>query len=52
MEQEIRGSGDVTTVDVQSLLEAFLNMSVRCGCFIDKALFWQKLTLLVLQLIS
>ena len=36
------GSGDVTTVDVQSLLEAFLSMSLRCGCFIDVAVSGKK----------
>ena len=37
------GSGDVTTVDVQSLLEAFFfSMSLRCGCFIDRSSFLAK----------
>jgi hypothetical protein len=29
-------SGDTTTVDVQTLLEAFLNMSLRSACLIDE----------------
>jgi hypothetical protein len=33
-------SGDTTTVDVQTLLEAFLNMSLRHAYFIDEAFFW------------
>jgi len=33
-------SGDTTTVDVQTLLEAFLNMSLRYAYWIDAALFW------------
>jgi len=32
---EDKRSGNVTTVDIQSLLEAFLSMSLRCGFFID-----------------
>jgi hypothetical protein len=32
-------SGNTTTLDVQTLLEALLNMSVRPACFIDKAFF-------------
>jgi len=35
-------SGDVTRVDVQSLLEAILSMSLRCGCFSDVALSRQN----------
>jgi hypothetical protein len=35
-----RGSGDTTMVDVQILLEAFLNMPLRSACFIDEAFFW------------
>jgi hypothetical protein len=30
------GSGATTTVDVQTLLEAVLNMSLRAACFINK----------------
>jgi len=36
MEQE-RGSGDSTTIDLHTLLEAFTNMSLRSACFTDKA---------------
>jgi hypothetical protein len=32
-------SGDSTTVDVQTLLDTFLNMSVRSAHFIDEAFF-------------
>jgi hypothetical protein len=35
-----KGSGDTTTVDVQTLLKAFLNMFPRSATFTDKALFW------------
>jgi hypothetical protein len=35
-----RGSGNTTMVDVQTLLEAFLNMCLRSACFIDEAFFW------------
>jgi hypothetical protein len=31
-----KGSGDTTTVDVQTLLEVFLNMSLRSTCFTDE----------------
>jgi hypothetical protein len=34
------GSGDTTTVDVQTLLEAFLNMSLSSACFNNTAFFW------------
>jgi hypothetical protein len=33
-------SGDTTAVDVQTLLEVFLNMSLRFACFIDEDSFW------------
>jgi hypothetical protein len=33
-------SGNTTTVDVQTLLEAFLNMVPRSACFIDEAFSW------------
>jgi hypothetical protein len=36
MEQE-RGSGDTTTIDIHTPLEASLNMSLRSACFTDKA---------------
>jgi hypothetical protein len=35
MEQE-RGSGDITTIDLHTLLEASLNMSLRSAFFTDK----------------
>jgi hypothetical protein len=35
-------SGNTTTVDVQTLLEAFLNMSLRSAFFIDEAFFLVK----------
>jgi hypothetical protein len=34
-----KGSGD-TTVDVQTLLEAFLYMFPRYACLIGEAFFW------------
>jgi hypothetical protein len=37
-----KGSGDSTTVDVQTLKEAFLNISLRSACFIDEAFFSGK----------
>jgi hypothetical protein len=36
------GSGDTTMVDIQTLLEVFLNTSVRCACFIDEGFFLVK----------
>jgi hypothetical protein len=33
-------SGDTTTVNVQTLLEAFWNISPRSAIFIDKAFLW------------
>jgi hypothetical protein len=33
-------SGDTTTVDAQTLLEAFLNTSLRSACITDEAFFW------------
>jgi hypothetical protein len=47
-----KGLGDTTTVDVQTHLEAFLNMSLRSACFIDEALFCKKAILQVLGLLS
>jgi hypothetical protein len=35
-------SGDTTTVDVQTLLEAFLNMSLTSACYIDEVFFLVK----------
>jgi hypothetical protein len=35
-----KGSGDITTTDVQTLLEAFLITSLRSACFTDEDLFW------------
>jgi hypothetical protein len=32
-------SGDTATVDIQTLLEAFLNMSLRFAYWIDAAMF-------------
>jgi hypothetical protein len=34
--------GDATLVDVQMLLEAFLNMSLRSACFIDETFSGKK----------
>jgi hypothetical protein len=31
-----KGSGDTTMVNVQTLLEAFANMSLRSACFSDE----------------
>jgi hypothetical protein len=36
-----KGSGDTTMVDIQTLLEAFLNMSLKYACF-SKAFFLIK----------
>jgi hypothetical protein len=48
-----KGSGNTTTVDVQTLLESFLNMSLlRSACFIDEAFSCKKAELLVLRLHS
>ena len=35
-----KGSGDTTTVDVQTFLKAFFDMFLRSACFIDAAFFW------------
>jgi hypothetical protein len=32
-------SGDTKVVDVRTLLEVFLNMSLRSACFTDEAFF-------------
>jgi len=34
-----KGSGDTTTVDVHTLLEAFLSMILSSACLIDKSIF-------------
>ena len=34
--------GDTTVVHVQTLLEAFVNISLRSACFIREVFFWQK----------
>ena len=38
-EEEDKGSGDITMVDVQALLEACLNVFLRCA-FFDEVSFW------------
>jgi hypothetical protein len=45
MAEEVDGvgekvSGDATTVDVRTLLEALFNMSLRSACFIDDDVFF------------
>jgi len=42
-----KGLGYTTTVDVQTLLETALNMSLKPACFTDDAFLWQKRKLLV-----
>jgi hypothetical protein len=42
MEQKTRGKEITTTVEVQTLLEAFLNMSLRSAFFTDESFSWQK----------
>jgi hypothetical protein len=37
-----KGFGDTTTFDIQTPLEAFLNMCVRSACFIDEAFSGKK----------
>jgi hypothetical protein len=37
-----KGSGDTTTVVVQTFLEAFLSVCVRSACFSDEAFFDKK----------
>jgi hypothetical protein len=44
-----KGSGDTTVVEVQALLEVFLNVSLRSACFVDETFFWQKAKLLVVD---
>ena len=36
------GSGETTAVDLQTILGAFLNMSLKSACFIDDAFFLVK----------
>jgi len=42
--EEVDGTGDKgsedTTVDIQMLLEVFLNLSLRCACLSGEAFFW------------
>ena len=45
-------SAATTMTDVQTLLEAFLNMSPRSACFIDEAFSWQNAQVPVLGLRS
>jgi hypothetical protein len=47
-----KGSGHNPTVEVQTILEACLNMSLRSTCFTHKAFFWQKQKIPVLGLLS
>ena len=35
-----KGSGDTATIDLQTLLEDFLNMSLRSAYFTDEAFFY------------
>jgi len=37
-----KGSGNTKTVDVWTLLEAFLNLFPRSSCFTDEVLFYSK----------
>jgi len=39
---EDKGLGETTTVSLQMLLEAFLNMFLRSACSVDEALFLVK----------
>jgi len=47
-----KGSGGTTTVDFQTLMEAFLNMPLRSACCNDDAPYLIKAILLVLGLLS
>jgi hypothetical protein len=38
--EEEKGSGDTTRVDVQALLEAYLNVFPRYASFFDEVSFW------------
>jgi len=46
-----KGLGDARMVDVHTLLEVFLNMSLRLDCSIDEAFVWSKAKLLVFGLL-
>jgi hypothetical protein len=35
-----KDSRDIMMVDVQTLLKAFLNISLRAACFIDESFYW------------
>jgi len=35
-----KGSGDTAAIDLQTLLEDFLSMSLRSAYFTDEAFFW------------
>jgi hypothetical protein len=35
-----KGLGVTAVVDIQTLLEAFLNMFLRSACFTDEAFLW------------
>jgi len=37
-----KGLGDTTTVHVHTLLEAFVNISLRSACFTDEPFFSKK----------
>jgi hypothetical protein len=37
-----KASGGTTLVHVQTILETFLNISLRPACFSDEVFFWQK----------
>jgi hypothetical protein len=43
-------SGDITAVDIQTLLWAFLSMSLKCAFFINEAIFLVKAKLVLGQL--
>jgi hypothetical protein len=47
-----KGSGGTTAADLQTLLQAFLNMSLRAACFTDETYYLVKAILLVLGLFS
>jgi hypothetical protein len=51
-ELETRSQEITTVVDVQTLLEACFNMSMRCACFIDAAFSGEKQKLPILELLS
>ena len=47
-----KGSEDTTMVHLQTILEAFLKMSLGSACYIDEASFWYKAELPVLEILS